>query len=108
MTEFFLTLRKTNEFLHWYDSLSVIHQVRIDSRLENLRNLHFGLSRSLGNGLFELKWKNGLRVYFSRKRIAGFDVIVLWGGFKGTQDADIAKSYRLKMRYEHEFKNEAR
>jgi putative addiction module killer protein len=107
VTAFSLTLKKTDEFLSWYDTLSAIHQVRIDARPERVKNLHFGMSRSLGEGLFELKWKNGLRVYYSRKRIAGIDIVVLWGGFKNTQNADIARSYRLKMRCEHEFQSEA-
>jgi len=63
---------------------------------------YFGDSRSLGEGLFELKWKNGMRVYYSRKRIGKIDTIVLWGGFKGTQTTDIKKARSIKARYERE------
>ena len=61
-------------------------------------------SKSLKGGLFELKWKNGIRVYYSRKKIKGVDGTVLWGGFKGTQAKDIKKARRIKLRYEDEFK----
>ena len=60
----------------------------------------FRSSKSLGRGLLELKWKSGMRVYYSRKRIAGADVIVLWGGSKGTQVKDIRKARQIKRRYE--------
>lgn len=97
-----MKLRKTEEFANWYDLLKPTEQTRVDARLDNLLVGFFGVSRSLGDGLFELKWKNGMRVYYSRKRIKDIDTIVLWGGFKGTQKADIAKARRLKARYEYE------
>ena len=45
-----------------------------------------------------------MRVYYSRKKIAGVNVIVLLGGFKGTQAKDIKKARIIKQRYEDEFK----
>ena len=87
---------------YWYDLLTPTEQTRVDARLDNLIAGYFGVSRSLGDGLFELKWKNGMRVYYSRKKIKDIDTIVLWGGFKKTQKPDIAKARKLKMRYEHE------
>lgn len=97
-----MKLKKTEEFAQWYDSLTPTEQTRIDARLDNLIAGFFGVSRSLGDGLFELKWNNGMRVYYSRKRIKDIDTIVLWGGFKGTQKRDMAKARHLKGRYEYE------
>ena len=97
-----LRLKKTWEFQEWYGFLKDTEQARVDARLDRLSAGHFGSSRSLGEGLFELKWKNGMRVYYSRKRVEGADVIVLWGGFKGTQPADIARARKLKRAYENE------
>jgi putative addiction module killer protein len=102
MIEFRFVLKRTVEFGRWYSALCPGDQARVDGRLEDMIQGRFGNSRSLGEGLFELKWKNGMRVYFSRKRVARIDIFVLWGGFKGTQDADIAKARRLKTRSEHE------
>ena len=105
MSEFHFALKRTTEFGRWYETLCLSDQARVDGRLDDMIEGRFGFSRSLGDGLFELKWKNGMRVYFSRKRVAGIDIFVLWGGYKGTQRADIAKARRLKTRSEHEAKN---
>lgn len=103
-----LQIRKTEEFDKWYRSLAPTLRTRIDARLDNIGALgYFGESRSLGNGLFELKWKNAMRVYYSRKKIREIDVIVLWGGFKGSQEGDIAKVRKLKERYEYELEQKA-
>lgn len=99
-----LRLWKTPEFNEWYGSLRDTEQARIDARLDRLKSGHLGASRDLGEGLFELKWVNGMRVYYSRKRIGEVDTIVIWGGFKGTQKADIKKARTLKERYENELK----
>ena len=102
-----LTLWMTPEFIDWREQLHPQPRARLISRFDFLRSGHFGDSRSLGDGLFELRWRNGMRVYYSRRRVAGVDAIVVWGGFKGTQDADIAKARRLKDHYEAELADEA-
>ena len=55
MAEIELTLKKTEEFGRWYDSLMDTERTRIDARLDYMTIGHFGNSRSLGDGLFELK-----------------------------------------------------
>lgn len=102
-----LRLFQTEEFETWCRSLADDLQVRIHGRLNLLMWGHFADSRALGDGLFELKWKVGMRVYYSRKRVAETDTIVLWGGFKGTQRSDIARSRRLRIKYENKLKDEA-
>jgi len=102
-----LRLWKTPEFDAWYGSLRDTERTRIDARLDRLKIGHLGSSRDLGEGLFELKWVNGMRVYYSRKRIGEVDTIVLWGGFKGSQKADIRKARALKERYENELEKES-
>lgn len=101
-----LRIKKTAEFGRWYDSLSGTERTRIDARLDNMAAGHLGDSRSLGDGLFELRWKNGMRVYYSRKRIGDIDTIVLWGGFKGSQKSDIARARRLMALYEEAYADE--
>lgn len=90
----------TPEFSAWRDALEPKQQRRLEGRLGRLRQGHFGDSRSLDGGLFELKWRSGLRVYYTRKRVGGVDIIVLQGGFKGTQHADIERARRLQAYYE--------
>jgi putative addiction module killer protein len=103
MSPFPLKLYMTPEFLAWRDSLADFHDKRLTSRLIRLSSGHLGDSRSLGDGLFELRWMNGLRVYYTRKQAGGFDSIMLLGGFKGTQYADINKARGLQTRYEQGF-----
>mgnify|MGYP001581633137 CR=1 FL=1 len=100
MTPLTLRLFMTPEFLAWHDSLDEALFQRVAHRLELLKSGHFGDSRSLGDGLFELKWRMGLRVYFTRKRIGAVDSIILHGGFKGTQAGDIALARALQARHE--------
>jgi len=95
-----LELRKTGEFRDWYAGLEDIDQALVDARLDEIINHgRFIKCRNLGRGLLELKWKIGLRVYCSRKKIGNVDVLVLWGGFKGTQKQDIKKARNIKKRY---------
>ncbi|MFC1679264.1 hypothetical protein ACFL2T_03535 [Elusimicrobiota bacterium] len=101
-----ITIKKTAEFSGWYQSLGSVDQVKVDARLDNMKAGIFVGSKNLKKGLFEAKWKNGMRVYYSRKRIAGADVIVLWGGFKGRQSKDVARAREIKRRYEDAFKEE--
>ncbi|TBR20702.1 type II toxin-antitoxin system RelE/ParE family toxin [bacterium] len=105
MSEPSLVLKKTPEFHDWYSELSETERTRVDARLDRAKQGHFGASRDLGEGLLEFKWANGMRIYYSRKRIQGIDVLVLWGGFKGTQKGDIRKARRLKAEYEHDLEN---
>lgn len=102
MSELRLVLKKTPEFHEWYCDLSDTEQTRIDARLDRAKQGYFGASRDLGSGLLEFKWPSGMRVYYSRKRIRGIDLLVLWGGFKGTQKGDILRARRLKAEYEND------
>ena len=68
---------------------------RITVRLDRVELGNFGLSKSVGNGVFELKidYGPGYRVYYA---ISGKAVVLLLiGGDKSTQAKDIetAKSY---------------
>ncbi|HRK08631.1 MAG TPA: type II toxin-antitoxin system RelE/ParE family toxin [Pseudobdellovibrionaceae bacterium] len=87
-------LEKTSEFNEWFldqtDKIKGLVTARF-SRIEVAG--HFGVVNSVGDGVFELKWKIGLRVYFAyldRKRI-----VVLLGGTKHGQKADIKKAKSL-------------
>ena len=50
----------------------------INARLERIQaQSHFGDAKSLGDGLAELRWKNGWRIYFFKE---GRDMVVLLVG----------------------------
>ena len=95
-----LGLLATEEFREWGDSLGYKRHALVDSRLDRIReNGHFGDFKPLGDGLYELRWKNGIRVYFSfMAGDAGRTVLILWGGDKNGQGRDIAKARKLQGR----------
>ena len=72
-------------------------QAQIKARLVRItENEHFGEAKNLGNKLAELKWKNGLRVYFSLSHDGiGSIIIVLIAGNKNTQKKDITIARKI-------------
>lgn len=100
MSPFPLRLYESDEFKTWLLALSGALRDRVRSRLDHLENGHPGDSRSLGHGLFELKWRNRMRVYYTLNRIENVDSLILYGGFEGTQHGDIEKASALRIKYE--------
>jgi putative addiction module killer protein len=82
----------------WLDSLEGqgIYDV-IMMRLDNVERGTFGDTRNLGSGVSELRidYGNGYRIYYGLIGAHGEIVVLLNGGQKKTQDADIklAKKY---------------
>ena len=70
-------------------------------RLNAVKKGDFGIQRSVGDGVFELKidYGPGYRLYYKK---AGTEIVVLLcGGAKSTQDADIAKAKELVKELEN-------
>ncbi|MDD5304438.1 MAG: type II toxin-antitoxin system RelE/ParE family toxin [Elusimicrobia bacterium] len=90
----------TDEFLEWIGALGNKRRALIDNRLDRIRESgHFGDLKALGDGLYELRWKNGTRAYFSYVAgDAGRMVLMLWGGDKNGQGRDIAKARKFQGR----------
>jgi len=57
-----LNIKETKEFSRWYNKLNDINQTKVDARLDLIVAGIIKKSKSLGAGLFELKWKSGMRV----------------------------------------------
>jgi putative addiction module killer protein len=89
-------LRKTEGFATWLDSLRDVRgRARIQARIERLAMGNGGDVKPVGRGVSEMRIDTGpgYRVYFMKK---GREVIVLLaGGDKSTQDADIKLALRL-------------
>lgn len=68
---------------------------RLLNRLERVEAGNLGDSKSVGNGVYELRFAfgPGYRIYFALE--AGAVVLLLCGGDKGTQkhDIELAKTY---------------
>lgn len=69
--------------------------MRIQARIDKLALGKFGDVKSVGQGVSELRidYGPGYRVYFVRR--GEFAVILLCGGDKRTQSADIAAAQRM-------------
>ena len=89
-------LRKTEVFARWLDDLRDLRaRARIQVRIERLAAGNPGNVKAVGKGVSELRIDHGpgYRVYFARR---GRTVIVLLaGGVKSTQAADIETAQRL-------------
>jgi putative addiction module killer protein len=91
-------------FDEWFETLDTKIQARIDVRLDRVSLGNFGDSKSLGNGIYELRFHfgGGYRVYYgvSRKKM----ILLLVGGVKKTQSKDIKTSLRYWKKYQEEQK----
>lgn len=86
---------KKEPFINFLDSVkSIQDRVRIMSRIDRIEKGNFGDSKSLGDGLLELRFffGPGYRIYFGMK--GNQVVILLCGGDKSSQVKDI-KTARL-------------
>jgi putative addiction module killer protein len=91
-----IEIRKTEVFGRWMDGLRDIRaRARVQVRIERLASGHMGDAKPVGEGVSELRidYGPGYRVYFTRR--ASTVVILLAGGDKRTQTADIKTAVRL-------------
>jgi putative addiction module killer protein len=96
-----MRVKRTEEFEDWFESLTVKDQAQIDARLHRIEeHEYFGDAKDLGDGLAELRWTNGRRVYFTRAvDDHGRLVLVLLGGLKNAQKKDIKQARLLVRKY---------
>ena len=79
-------------FSDWLNSLDRPVKARIMTRMDRLRRGNFGDSKSVGEGVFELRmvFGPGYRVYYGRQ---GQEIVILLcGGDKSSQTSDIARA----------------
>ena len=77
-------------FAEWFNELDSVTAARIDRYIRRLEAGNFGAAKSLQDGIFELRmdFGPGYRVYYG---LHGKNIIILLGGgSKRRQDADIA------------------
>jgi len=96
-----IEVRKTEFFAKWFSKLRDKRaRARIQARIDRLETGHFGDVRSVGEGVYELRifYGPGYRVYFARQGTVV--VILLSGGDKGSQQADIANAIEIARQLE--------
>lgn len=91
-----MQVRKTETFVRWLDGLRDIRaRARVQVRIERLAAGNPGDVEPVGEGVSEMRidYGPGYRVYFKRQ---GREVVILLaGGDKRTQSADIKTALRL-------------
>lgn len=90
------TLRRTDTFIRWYSRLKdVVAKARIAAPLKYATLGNFGDCKSVGQGVMEMRIHAGpgYRLYYAQ---AGTTVyVLLLGGDKKTQAADITEAQAL-------------
>ncbi len=89
-------LKETDYFKRWRSTIKDTKALaRVLIRLENVRQGHFGDTKSLKGGLHELRIHigKGFRIYYSKKgkRV----ILLLSGGTKSSQSKDIARAREI-------------
>lgn len=91
-----LEIRKTETYAQWIDNLRDLQaRARVQVRIERLAAGNSGDVKAVGEGVSELRidFGPGYRVYFTKR---GREVVILLaGGDKTTQAADIKIALRL-------------
>ena len=89
-------IKQTESFSIWHKSLRDLQaKVAIARRIDRIKEGNLGDVKSVGEGVSELRINvgAGYRVYFTMR--GGIMVVLLAGGDKSTQQADIKKAKQL-------------
>ena len=86
-----INIKESDDYLAWLNSLTKKEQAKVQARISRIaHDEYFGTVRNLGEGLAELKWTNGWRVYFVS--IGHKKILLINGGHKNEQEKDIKKA----------------
>jgi putative addiction module killer protein len=88
---FFYDENKKSPFKNFYQKLDFTYQIFIDNRFKRIiKDGNLGNVNSVGDKVFELKFDNGIRIYFGRQN--NIFIIILAGSFKDDQQQAIEKA----------------
>ena len=90
------TIKPLPEFTAWLDGLKDrVARIRLARRLDKVQRGQLGDVKSVGDGVFEMRehFGPGWRMYYVQR--GDVMIVMLGGGGKSTQTADIAKAVKL-------------
>jgi putative addiction module killer protein len=93
-------VRQSSIYRDWFDRLRDRRaKMRIDARISRLSMSNAGDAKPVGSGVSELRIDHGpgYRVYFSRK--GKTIILLLCGGDKRTQQADIERAIEIAKKW---------
>ena len=91
-----LTVLQTDEFKAWSSGLRDLKaRARIDARLRRAEMGNLGDVKAVGNGVSEMRidYGPGYRLYFTKRGLKL--IVLLCGGDKRTQTADIKRAQKM-------------
>lgn len=90
---YYQTIDNKIPYLDWYKSLDKNLKLVVDKRISKIERGLFGNIKRLSEDLYEIKFDNGLRIYYTEK--GDTIILLLTGGNKSKQskDIEIAKKY---------------
>lgn len=95
----------TEEFLKWFEEQNLKTKSVISKRLQNIIDEgHFGDHKNVSeydsgitkDRVFELRWDDGKRVYYSK--VGNIIILLLLGGNKNGQDKNIKQAKKIFCR----------
>ena len=99
-SEYVYKVLQTETYKKWFRKLrDDVAKRNITLRIERMKNGNFGDSKTIGEGVFELRIDvgKGYRVYFKNN---GKEIIILLvGGSKSSQDVDIKTAKKMAKEY---------
>ena len=84
-------------FKNWYSDLDNSMRIIVDKRLNKLSRGLYGEFKQISSELYELKFHNGLRIYYTETD--KYIVILFNGGNKQKQSNDIEKAKEYLNEY---------
>lgn len=95
----FVAANGTNPFTNWFNELNAEAAAKVTANLVRITSGNFSNTKSVSGGVYELRidFGPGYRVYFGKdgEKI----IILLGGGTKKKQNADIKKAHELWKEY---------
>lgn len=91
-------LIKSDEYDEWIVKETLKSQVQVIKRLSAVEwDGYFGDHKDLEGEVYELRWKNGRRVYYAY--IPQSSIILLLGGNKNGQNKDITQARKILKKW---------
>ena len=91
-------IQQTESFVKWHESLRDLRaRIAISRRIDRAEYGNLGDVKAVGSNVSEMRIDvgAGYRVYFTKRN--GLVLILLAGGDKSTQDADIKRAIKLSQ-----------
>ena len=98
----YLTADGRNPYREWLDTLDVTPRARIQARVLRFSTGNLGDHKSVGGGVWEARvmFGPGYRIYFAKD--GAQLVLLLLGGDKSTQMADVARAQESWKAYQED------